>query len=364
MTAVPPPITRPVPLSCKQFVLALLLTVVLGDVFVRCFHTTWERYAPDEYTSRVQRCATQPRDLVFVGGSTVAEGIDPALVGRIPWGNGTLVNNFNIGLSGATTTDVYFGTRHACPTAPRVLLYGITASDLNDSRHEPHAAQVLLNWTDIRDWQQRRPDTAWWATRQYAKGRLRESWAAYQHRYALRLWAAHQVGRVWPSLCPETTAEAVTQLNRTAALQSSSGYAPTPWFANRQYDHMKSSGWEQPHFHYLDGYRLGSHLRYLEALFAWAEAHDTTVILVDMPITADLEQRHAAAFAQYRAALAEVQARHGCVVFQASRAAVGLNDAHFADLIHLNRGGCERLSHWLARELTQLGEPVRRGSTP
>jgi hypothetical protein len=345
-------------------VIGFVCVLLLCECVIRWFAPVWQRYEPDEYLTRVQRCADQPRDIVFVGGSTVAEGINPARVGAIPWGHATLSDGFNIGLSGGTTTDIYFGTRHACPTPPQVLVYGITASDLNDNRHEPHGAQVLLNWPDVTDWQQRRPDTATWVTRQYAKGRLHETWAAYRYRYGIKLWCAEQCA----ALCPQTAAVAMSQRQRHADLTSGNGYVPTPWFADRQYDHMKASGWVQPEFAYLANYQLGSHLRYLDALLHWAREHGTVVVLVDMPTTQDLEARHAEEFRRYRECLAKVQARHGVVVLRATRLATGLSDAHFADLIHLNRAGCDRLSDWLAVQLTNLGgvsqQAVRRGSTP
>ena len=85
-----------------------------------------------------------------------------------------------------------------------------------------------------------------------------------------------------------------------------------------------------------------------------------TVILVDMPVSAELEeQRYPQAFAVYRAVLAEVARTRSVTVLRASRTAVGLNDEHFADLIHLNSRGAARLSAWLREQLTALDAEVR-----
>jgi hypothetical protein len=335
--------------------LAFLLALVGFDLLIRGTHATWERHSPDGYTERIAGCAADPRDIVFVGGSTVAEGINPAGVGAIPWHSRMLSDLYAVGLSGGTTSDVYFGTTHACPTPPAVLVYGITASDINDSRHEPHGAHSLMTWADVRDWRQTRPDAAEWVTRHYAWGRLEDVWAAYRFRHGVRMWAATTANRCFPGCCPETTAEAERQVQIGEGIRTRRGYAPTKWFAHRQYDQMKASGWEQPPFEYLARYQTGSHLKYLHRLLDWAEADGTAVVLIDMPTTADLEQRHPAEFAEFRRRLAEVERARGVTVLRATREAVGLDDSHFADLIHLNLGGCERLSAWVNGELERLG---------
>jgi hypothetical protein len=136
-----------------------------------------------------------------------------------------------------------------------VLVYGITASDLNDSRHEPHGAEVLLTQSDVADWCRTRPEAADYATRHYWQGRLAEVSATYRHRHGVKMWAAKAADGVWPGCCPEAVAEADRQLQSADWLAQARGYAPTRWFAHRQYDHMKQAGWEQPPFDYLKNYR-------------------------------------------------------------------------------------------------------------
>jgi hypothetical protein len=327
----------------------------------------WERHSPDGYTERVSGCAAERRDAVFVGGSPVAEGINPLAIGSVTWRGEELTNLYAVGLSGGTTSDVYFGTTHACPLPPKVLVYGITASDLNDSRHEPHGANSLLTLDDVRDWEQTRPDAAEWVTRHYWQGRLGEVSGIWRYRHGVKMWAARVADGVSPGCCPEAVVEANRQKQIGEDITHQRGYAPTRWFAGRSYEQMKLSGWEQPPFEYLHRYRTGSHLKYLHRLIDWCEANGVAVVLIDMPTTADLENRHPAEFAEFRQRLAEVEATRGVLVLRATRAAVGLGDQHFADLIHPNAAGAAVLSAWVKRELERVGsEPTRvvRGAAP
>jgi hypothetical protein len=359
----------PKPRSRWRAVLSCVLTLVLVEVGVRLAQPTWNEHSPDEYAERVNGCARQQRDLIFVGGSPIAEGINPDHLGAITWQGSALNDVYCVGLSGGTTSDIYFGTRSACPQPPKVLVYGMTASDINDSRHEPHGVHSLLSWNDVQDWRVTRPEAAEWVTRHYAKDRALNLWASGQNAHAMRLWAAVQLASVVPSACPETVAEAQRQRLQHRDLTTKSGYVPTPWFASRQYDQMKAGGWVQPPFEYLARYKTGSHLKYLERLLDWAEESDVTVVLVDMPTTADLQARHPAEFAEYRSRLTQMCQRRGIRLLSANQQSTGLEDCHFADLIHLNRAGSDVLSRWMGDELRKLGaEPARstvvRGQQP
>lgn len=334
-------------------VLVFVLGLIGADLLVRAFAGTWERYSPDEYAERVEGCARQPRDVVFVGGSPVAEGIDPARVGRIPWHGQLLNNNYAVGLSGGTTSDVYFGAIHACPTPPKVLVYGMTASDINDSRHEPHGAHSLMTWDDLADWRRTRPEAAEWVTRHFLRGRAANLSGIAKYRHGMRMWAAAQADELLPGQFPESAKEGARQRTMSDDLRAGNGFVPTPWFANRQLSQMRLSGWTAPPFEYLAKYRTGSHLKYLYRLIDWAEAGGCAVVLIDMPTTAELRQRHPAEFAEFRARLAEVERTRRVPVLRGD--AAGLTDFDFADLIHMNYLGTERFSHWLRGELLRLG---------
>jgi hypothetical protein len=91
-------------------------------------------------------------------------------------------------------------------------------------------------------------------------------------------------------------------------------------------------------------------------LHDWCDRHGVALVLVDMPVSVDLEETlHPKEFADYRAALAELERTRGLRVLRASRAALGATDDDFADLIHLNAHGTARLTAWLRRQLTALG---------
>jgi hypothetical protein len=76
------------------------------------------------------------------------------------------------------------------------------------------------------------------------------------------------------------------------------------------------------------------------------------VVLVDVPVPADLERRYPDEFRRYREALAGAARSHGVRVLSATRDAVGLGDEDFGDLIHLNATGAAKFSAWLKKNLT------------
>jgi hypothetical protein len=86
-------------------------------------------------------------------------------------------------------------------------------------------------------------------------------------------------------------------------------------------------------------------------------------VLVDLPVSAELEEGICPRpFAAYRAVLDEVERTRGVRVLRATRGAVGLTDAQFCDLIHLNGEGKARLSAWVRRELTAIdSSPTSQG---
>ena len=124
---------------------------------------------------------------------------------------------------------------------------------------------------------------------------------------------------------------------------------------NRCLDYLKEVGGLRCNaFPYLDHYRVSDHLRHLERLLDWAASAGVPVVLVDMPVSADLQDGlHAAAFATYRAVLADLERRRGLRVIRAHRDAIGLTDIDFGDFIHLNIQGADRLSTWLRQQLDE-----------
>lgn len=335
-----------------RVVLYFVVGLAAVDAVVAAQRRVWRAYDPDDYRVKRHECARRPRDLVLVGGSPVSEGLDPAVLEGTPWRGRPLQHVFNLGLSGATTSEVWHAVRHGVGAPPRLLVYGITASDVNDGRDEPHGPRSLMAAPDVAEWVRRRPKAAEWCARQYAFGKLGRSSNLYHYRNAIRLWAADRVERAWPGASPEAGREARDGLRYSAALTSGNGFAPRPEFQAGSLARMKAAGALPRSFHFLDKFAVGGHLRYLHRLLDWGEANGVEVVLVDMPVSDHLEETlHPEAFATYRAALAEVERRRGVTVLRASRRAVGLGDDDFADQIHLNAGGTAKLSAWLRRQL-------------
>lgn len=320
------------------FVLLLLIT----DWGVGRFAPVWERYSPDDYTARINGCRSRPRDVVFVGGSPVAEGVDPD---RIP---GT---NYALGLSGGTTSDFYHAVLRACDPPPRMLVYGMTASDVNDSRGEPHGPASLMTWGDLGRWVRLRPDNAEWVTRHFVSARLRRASSLFHHRHGMKMWAATEAGRASPGSCPESLREAVSLRESADALRTGNGYVPATQFEYRRFDAAKAAGVPEAPLPFFQKYRTGSHLKYLHKLIDWCESKGVPLVVVDVPVSADLEEKFAREFAEYRGRLAEVEAARGLKVLRPTRAALGLADAQFADAIHLNRDGARVFSAWLRGQL-------------
>ncbi len=339
-----------------RVVLYLVLGLAAVDAAVAARSRVWRAYDPDEYREKPRACRSRANDLVIVGGSPVCEGLDTARLAGASWRGKTLETAYNLGLSGATTSEVWHAVAHGVGAPPRLLVYGITASDLNDGRDEPEGPRVLMTAGDVAVWLRLRPEAAEWCLRHYTRGRFNRAWSLFHFRNGIRLWAADCVERLRPGTCPEAAEEAREGLRYADALRRPDGYAPRPDFQAGSLVHMRAVGKVPERFPFLEKYRVGGHLRYLHRLLDWAEAGGVDVVLVDMPVSAELERRFEAAFATYRATLAEVERTRGVTVLRASRAAVGLDDEDFADLIHLNARGADRLSDWVRGHLSESRE--------
>jgi len=334
-----------------RVILFFVIGLIALDTVIHSYRHVWQAYDPDEYVDRVAACRRGHWDLVVIGGSPVSEGVDPSILKGASWQGQPLERVYNLGLPGGTTTDFWHAVRHGVSAPPRLLIYGITASDLNDSRLEPHGAR-LLAFSDLRTWARERPKTSEWVTRHYLEEHLTEFWKLWRHRNGIRLWAADLAERSWPGLCPAAAEEARSGLYYSAGLNRGDGYAPRVEFEAKRLDQIKAAGGINQPFPFLTDYRVGQHLAYLHRLLDWAARGGASVVLVDMPVSADLECRYPAEFGQYRSVLAEIEQHRGLRVLRANREAVGLGDADFADLIHLNAAGRARFCVWLKEKLT------------
>jgi hypothetical protein len=347
---------RPVPWWAPyRVVVYALLGLLAVDALVGLSRHLWRINDPDDYRARLENCRRHPAELVLVGGSPVSEGIDPAWLVGLVWHGRPLVTAYNLGLPGATAVEIWHAVKHGLMQPPRLLVYGITATDLNDRRREPHGPASLMDVEDVAEMTAVQRATMFWYARHMAEDRLARLWNLYYFRRGIRLWAANCLERLWPGLCSAAAAEARAARGYSAAMRRPDGYAPNPGSFSRRYDLLKAAGPTDLPFDFLDGYRIGQHLAWVGRLLDWAAAHRVDVVLVDMPVSEDLElRRNPQAFACYRAALAGLERRGGLRVLRAKRDAVGLTDADFADLIHLNATGTARLSNWLRRELAGL----------
>jgi hypothetical protein len=338
--------------------LYFLVGLVVLDIVIAAKRHTWRAYDPDDYAERVANCRRRAHDLVVIGGSPVSEGIDPAALAGIPWHGQPLATTYNLGLPGGTTSDIWLALRHGLRTPPRLIVYGITATDVNEGRQQPKGPRSLMDLGDLADWVRSRPDSASFIAKHYLRGKLANAWQLYRYRYAMRLWAADQVEQIYPGAFPDVVEEADANREYAAAMRRPDGFAPQPDGQIRQFDILKTQGNHHPVFEFFNNYHLGGHLTYLHRILDWADANDVSVVLVDMPVTPELdEQRYPREFATYRAALADLKRERHVTVLRASRKTLALDDSHFADWVHLNGRGGARLGAWLRQQLTVLGTP-------
>jgi hypothetical protein len=344
-------------LRCRAVLLCLAGLAVL-DLVVYLERDRWARYCPDDYHERLACCRAADADLVAVGASPVTEGIDPAILSGVRVNGRRLDRVCNLGLPGGTASEFWHAVRNGVRSPPAVLLYGSTASDINDGRQEPHGARSLMTWADLADWVRQRPRSAEWVSRQFLQARLSECWQLFHHRHAIRLWLADLAETHWPGSFPETAREAHCQYAYSAGLRHGDGFSPNPGFRDCHYDGFKAVGGREERFGFLEGYHVGEHLQQVHRLLDWCRQRGVTVIVVDMPVTVDLSDRlYPREFATYHQALGEVERAHGVRVIREARQGAGLTDHDFADLIHLNAGGARKFSSWLRGKLDDATGP-------
>jgi hypothetical protein len=333
-----------------RVVLFFALGLAALDAVLASQRALWRAYDPDEYKIKVHECIAHRRDLIVAGGSPVGEGIDPAILAGTRWNGQALQDVFNLGLSGATTSTVWQAVHHGIGAPPHLLVYGITATDLNDGRDEFCGLRSLMDIGDVVEWVRQRPEAANFSVRQYIYGKCSRSWNLYHFRNAIRLCAADQIERVAPGTCSDAAEEGRIALRWSTALTHGNGFAPRADIHSRTLTQLKAAGTVPP-FIFLDHFHLGGHLRYLHKLLDWGESHGVPVILLDMPVSADLARTYPAEFAAYCRVLADVEQTRQVRVLRPSREALLLNDDDFGDLIHLNAQGTAKLSEWLRQQL-------------
>lgn len=335
-------------------VVAWFLTgLILTDVAVAGYRDVWRMFSPDDYADRIESCRLRRQDAILLGGSVVSEGIDPRLLRGVPWRGTRMDAVFNMGLPGGTASEAWHAVRLGVKQPPALLIIGMTASDLNENRQAPQGPETLMTAVDVAHWAWTRPDSAEWVVRHFIQGRASRSWSLYRYRNGIRLWAADLTERCRPGSFPEAAAEAHANRNRAEALQRGDGFAPRESFLRGRFDQAKEVRPEYGPLGFLDRYRInGGHLANVHRLLDWARRSNVDVVLLDMPVTEDLEERlRPREFATFRDVVRGVAQQRGIPLIRAERGAVGLTDAEFADLFHLNAEGGRRLALWLRQTL-------------
>jgi hypothetical protein len=318
----------------------LLLALAAVDLLVAHFADLWLSYDPDPYRDRLHACREHAWDLVAVGASPVSFGIDPEMLAGLRWHGQSLDRVFNLGLILATSSEVYQAVKHGLPQPPRLLVYGITASDINDDRHEPHGPRNLMGLGDMVQFSRCRPDLALWCFRHALDERVQGVWKLYYYRNGIRAWAEEQARNLREG---KGLANLLTP------------HVQVEVFNKNRLDKLRARGKITDEFPFLEHFRVGGYVKDVHRLLDWGEQHGVSVVLVDMPVPAHLDERlYPREFAAYRAVLAELERSRGVRVLRPTRAVVGLTDADFADMVHLNGYGKERLSTWLRRALSDL----------
>jgi hypothetical protein len=340
--------------SRLRVVVFFLLGLALVDYAVRSHAALWLRYDSEVYRKRLAACRQRPHDVVILGSSPTMCGIDPDALLGLAWRGKPVEDAFNAGLPLATAAEVWHVVEHGLPVPPRLLVYGITATDLNEDRVEPQGPRTLMDAGDVAAWVRARPEAASWCLRHFASERVARAWQLYYHSEGIRLWAADRAERLRPGLCPELAAEARSRAGYNERL-SRGGFLTAAATPAGRLDCRKAAGSIGPEFPFLDNYRIGTYLAYLHRLIDWAAARGVPLVLLDLPVSADLEERmRPGCFARYHEALAQVERSRGVRVLRATRAATGIGDADFSDWVHLNSSGAERLSRWLRHELAAI----------
>jgi hypothetical protein len=340
----------------------VLIWFVIGlaavDRVVAARARLWDAYDPHPYRELLARCRERPWDVVVVGGSPAMCGIDPAVLAGTPWHGESLGSAFNFGLPLGTAADVSMAAEYGPAAPPRLLVYGATATDFNDHRVGTEGARDLMTAADFGRTVVARPAAAVKLTGYFAGERAARAWQLYYHRRGVRLWLADLADRAWPGVCPADAAEARRGLGVTTAVRAGNGYCfHQPVTPALRLDCLKAAGQVSDWFPFMDRFRVGAaYLDSLARMLAGAAGRGVPVLIVDLPVPPDLDQRlFPEQFAAYRAALGRVAAEHGVPVAWASCNAVGLTDADFSDLVHLNGNGAARFSRWLGETIAAEG---------
>src|SRR5438034_960662 len=116
--------------SCCRVLIWFLAAFVAVEVAVAANAALWQTYDPNPYASRLSAYDRRGADLLVVGGSPAMCGFDPTILGGTSWHGEPLPRAFNLAVPLGTTTDVCHIVEFALRRRPKLIVYGVMATDL------------------------------------------------------------------------------------------------------------------------------------------------------------------------------------------------------------------------------------------
>ena len=322
------PPARP-PLRRRQLAvvaLCVVATLVLAELvaYIAAPRVTVTRdWGMAELDARVEQMAgLGDADVVFIGSSVVAKGIDPTVFGTA---HGTVAYNAGVNGSSPRLWELWIGEVVEPSLQPDTVVIGVVTHDLNDESLVHDDAYSRYASSDGR--------SAHIGT-QAAWERVLDDSALMRRRGELR-----SPSTWWPVL---GLGDGATQLPLTVG-----GYDTTD--RQRRYE---------PPTRTMSELRLGgTEAAALEATLRSLAQHRIDTYVVLMPV---VERDHLSVLpggeadhVRFTDMVRTIADERGATVLDA-RNVVTAPD-HFVDHIHLNGAGTDMLSHWLAAEIAAQG---------
>src|SRR5438552_11365134 len=150
----------------------------------------WQSYDPNPYAMRFRAYGCGRWDLLVVGGSPAMCGLDPSILAGMSWHGEPLPRAFNLALPLGTTTDICHAVEFALRRPPRLLVYGVMATDLHDGRTESIAPRYLMGPADALDRARTHHGSASHALRHDTPDHCNRLWPSSYYAYGIQLWLA------------------------------------------------------------------------------------------------------------------------------------------------------------------------------
>ena len=327
----------------RTVLLFVVITLVAGEVAARVAEPLlptplrWPTAQIAEKADQMSQLAAQgaPIDVVFLGSSTVAQGIDPIAFNESSDG----LTSYNAALDGASARSLErWAFDVVIPTLdPEMVVIGVTTRDLND--HGRLGAELLQTMNVADGW---KDFAATHTFRRLIDGVLHSS-ALVRIKSVLRT--------------PATTARQVTKGNEGlgTAMGPFGSYPARDATAPYHFETWRSL-WMDSH---LNDYTVGGEeLAALDQLVARLLDEDIRVTLVEMPVHPDYLRvqpggiEGVAAWREMVAGLASSRQ----VPFLGSSSRYGPSD--FYDPAHLNQAAAQDFAGHLVESLSTDGSPA------